>query len=67
MTTDAALYFATAVRLTGVNTFYRRRVMQRCERGEITVHDAAKLLVAAAQRGEAETALVAVHTTGTGV
>ena len=56
MTTDAALYFSTAVKLDGVNAFYRRRVMQRCERGEITVHDAAKLLAAAAQRCATETA-----------
>ena len=62
MTTDTALYFATAVRLAGVNGFYRRRVMQRCQRGEITLLDAAKLLMAAAQRGEAETEIVGVRT-----
>jgi len=61
MSTDAALFFSTAVKLDGVNAFYRRRVMQRCERGEITVHDAAKLLVAAAQRCATETALVSVQ------
>jgi len=53
-TKDTALYFATAITLGGVNAFYRRRVLQRCERGEITVRDAARLLVAAAERREAQ-------------
>jgi hypothetical protein len=62
MSTDAALFFSTAVKLDGVNAFYRRRVMQRCERGEISVHDAAKLLVAAAQHCATEVSLVSVQT-----
>ncbi len=45
------VYLETAVRLAGVNSFYTRRVLQRCQRGEITVVDAARLLVAAAQHG----------------
>jgi len=54
MTTDPSLvYFAAAVRLGGVNCFYKRRVLQRCERGEITLQEAAELLTAAAQRGDA--------------
>lgn len=44
------VYLGTAVRLSGVNRFYARRVLQRCDRGEITVLDAAELLVAAAKR-----------------
>ena len=54
MTSDQiVVYFGTTVRLAGVNRFYMRRVLQRCERGEITLRDAADLLMAAAQRGEA--------------
>jgi hypothetical protein len=45
------VYLKTAVRLAGVNTFFTRRVLQRCQRGEITVLDAARLLIAAAQDG----------------
>ena len=49
MSTDSVLvYLGTAVRLAGVNRFYTRRVLQRCERGEITFADAAQLLMAAA-------------------
>jgi len=62
MTTDTALYFSTAIRLAGVNDFYRRRVVQRCQRGEITPYDAAQLLLAAAERRQAEIALVRVET-----
>jgi hypothetical protein len=55
MTSDQiVVYFGTTVRLAGVNRFYMRRVLQRCERGEITLRDAASLLMAAAQRGEAQ-------------
>ena len=51
MTSDQiVVYFGTTVRLAGVNRFYMRRVLQRCERGEITLRDAADLLMAAAQR-----------------
>ena len=49
--TRELVYLGTAVRLTGVNGFYTRRVLQRCERGEITLLDAAKLLLAAAEDG----------------
>ena len=45
------VYLVTAVRLGSVNRFYTRRVLQRCERGEITLSDAAKLLIAAAEDG----------------
>jgi hypothetical protein len=55
MTSDQiVVYFGTTVRLAGVNRFYMRRVLQRCERGEITLREAADLLMAAAQRGEAQ-------------
>ena len=65
MTTDqAVVYFGTAVRLAGVNRFYTRRVLQRCERGEITWRAAAELLLAAAQRGDARIELVGVTTDG---
>jgi hypothetical protein len=51
MITDLALkYLGTAVPVAGVNPFYLRRVLQRCERGELTLLDAAELL-AAARRG----------------
>jgi hypothetical protein len=54
MTTDqAVVYLGTAVRLAGVNHFYTRRVLQRCERGEITLLDAAELLMAAARNDDA--------------
>lgn len=45
------VYLKTAVRLAGVNSFFTRRVLQRCQRGEITVLDAARLLIAASQDG----------------
>ena len=52
MTTDLALkYLGTAVPVAGVNPFYLRRVLQRCERGELTLLDAAELLLAAARQG----------------
>ena len=55
MDTDLTLkYLGTAVELAGLNRFYTRRVLQRCERGEITLLDAAELLMAAVQRGDAE-------------
>jgi hypothetical protein len=59
------LYFGTTLRLDGVNDFYQRRVMQRCERGEITLVAAAALLLAAAKRREAQTAIVGVQTRAT--
>ncbi len=66
MTTDkATLYFGAAVRLAGVNRFYTRRVMQRCARGEISLSDAAQLLMASAQHGEATIEVIGVHTTST--
>lgn len=66
MATDNALvYFGTAVRLAGVNRFYTRRVLQRCERGEITLLDAAELLMAAAQHGVARTEVIGVKTNST--
>jgi hypothetical protein len=49
MTTDITITrLGSVVRLAGVNRFYARRVLQRCQRGEITVEDAADLLIAAA-------------------
>ena len=45
------VYLKTAVRLAGVDRFYTRRVLQRCERGEITVLDAARLLIAFTHEG----------------
>jgi hypothetical protein len=55
MTSDQiVVYFGTTVRLAGVNRFYMRRVLQRCERGEITLREAADLLMRAAQGGEAQ-------------
>jgi hypothetical protein len=66
MTTDLALkYLGTAAPLAGVNRFYTRRVLQRCERGEITLLDAAKLLMTAANRGGAAIKIVAVGTSTT--
>ena len=63
MTNDQAIvYLGTAVRLAGLNRFYTRRVLQRCERGEITLLDAAELLMAAAQRGGAKIEIVNVQT-----
>jgi hypothetical protein len=56
MTIDVSItmgHSGTAVRLAGVNPFYALRVLQRCERSEITVQDAAQLLITAAQKGEA--------------
>ena len=44
--------FGAVVRLTGINRFYSRRVMQRWHRGEIDAVQAVDLLIAAAQRGE---------------
>lgn len=62
MTSDSALvYIGTAVRLAGVNPFYTRRVLQRCERGEITLLDAAELLMAAADHGVAKVEVVGVR------
>jgi hypothetical protein len=64
MTTDLALkYLGTAVPVSGVNPFYLRRVLQRCERDELTLLDAAELLLAAARRGGTTIDAVA---TGTG-
>jgi hypothetical protein len=64
MTTDqTVVYLGTAVRLAGVNRFYTRRVLQRCERGEISLLDAAELLMAAAKRGEARIECLGVGTT----
>jgi hypothetical protein len=36
--------------------------LQRCKRGEITLRDAAQLLIAAAQRGDAKVELIGVRT-----
>lgn len=55
------VYLGTAVRLVGVNRFYTRRVLQRCDRGEISVSAAAQLLVAAAQQAETTTEVVGVR------
>jgi hypothetical protein len=66
MTTDLALkYLGKAAPLAGVNAFYTRRVLQRCERGEITLLDAAELLMAAAKRGGAGIEIVAAGTSTT--
>ena len=63
MNTDSVLvYLGTAVRLVGMNRFYTRRVLQRCERGEITLSDAAQLLIAAAKRGDASIEIVSLDT-----
>jgi hypothetical protein len=62
MTIDLTIaYSGTAVRLTGVNQFYARRVLQRYERGEISPKDAAELLMTAAQNGEATIEIVNVR------
>jgi endonuclease III-like uncharacterized protein len=62
MATDSVLvYLGTAVRLVGLNRFYTRRVLQRCGRGEITLEDAAKLLMAAAKRDGARVEIVSVE------
>lgn len=62
MTGDKTVfYFGTALQIDGVNSFYARRVLQRCERGEITLLDAAKLLMSAGQRADATTEVVAVR------
>jgi hypothetical protein len=65
MTTDQVLYFGTAVRLAGINSFYARRILQRCERGEISLEVAAELLMSAAQGGHAHVELIGVRTMGT--
>ncbi len=66
MRTDSAyVYIGTAVRLAGVNAFYSRRVLQRCERGEITALDAAEPLMAAADHGVAKVEVVDVRTPST--
>ncbi len=63
MATDATMtYLGAAVRLAGINRFYTRRVLQRCERGELTLLDAAELLVAEANRQGATIEAVAVGT-----
>jgi hypothetical protein len=53
MSDQGALELKAAVRLAGANAFYTRRVLQRCERGEISLSDAAELLMAAAYSGGA--------------
>jgi hypothetical protein len=61
MSSDSVLvYLGTAVRLVGMNKFYTRRVLQRCERGEITLSTAAELLITAAKRGGASIEIVSV-------
>jgi hypothetical protein len=54
-------YFGTALRIDGASSFYSRRVLQRCERGEISLLDAAKLLLSAGQRADATTEVVGVR------
>jgi hypothetical protein len=62
MTGDQTMvYLGTAVRLAGINRFYTRRVLQRCERGEITLSVAAELLMAAAQQADSRTEVVGVQ------
>jgi hypothetical protein len=62
MTTDSTfVYFGTSVHLAGVNRFYTLRVMQRCQRGEITVQNAARLLMAAADHGVASVEVIGVR------
>ena len=53
MTTDKTLYLQAAMKLAGVNRFYMRRVVQRWQRGELTLDDAAELLTAAARNCDA--------------
>ena len=55
------LYLGTAVHLAGVNGFYLRRVVQRCQRGEITLADAAQLLLKSATQAELTTEVVSVR------
>ena len=63
MTTDKTLvYLGASVQLGGVNRFYARRVLQRCERGEITVREGAELLMAAAQSSDANIECIGVRT-----
>ena len=63
MTNDLALkYLRTAGELAGINRFYARRVVQRCERGEITLLGAAQLLMAAANRADPGVDIAAVST-----
>ncbi len=54
-------YLGTALQIDGVNSFYARRVLQRCHRGEITLLDAAKLLMHAAGGANATTQVVGVR------
>lgn len=62
MTGDKTVfYIGTALQIDGVNSFYARRVLQRCERGEITLRDAARLLMVAAQGATAITEVVGVR------
>ncbi len=62
MTGDkTVLYLGTALQIDGVNSFYARRVLQRCQRGEITLLDAAKLLMRAGERANATTEVVGVR------
>ena len=64
MATDVTMtYLGAAVRLAGINRFYTRRVLQRCERGELTLLDAAELLIAEANREGANIDAVAVGST----
>jgi hypothetical protein len=66
MTNELALkYLATAGALAGVNRFYARRVLQRCERGEITLLVAAQLMMAAANHAGEGIALDGVATSKT--
>jgi hypothetical protein len=66
MGTDSVLvYLGTAVRLVGLNRFYTRRVLQRCGRGEISLADAAQLLMTAAMREGATIEIVSVDTSDT--
>ena len=62
MTTDLALKYLGTPVPAGINAFYARRVLQRCEQGEITQSDATELLMTAAKRGGAEITILAVGT-----
>jgi len=42
-------YIEAAAELAGIKRFYTRRVIQRLNRGEISTHEAAELLLTAAQ------------------